>query len=132
MLSFDNASAAAHIQFDVRASVVRYPWVDTHSAFESSSTVLNAVYSLCRYTLKATSLDTFTDSNTRERLPYELDGKEAALACWNESLSAYPLCQSLTHCAQRLRGAAGFIAARSRFLLQREYTWTRHSFLYHL
>jgi hypothetical protein len=37
-------------------------------------------YALCNYTMKATSLDTYTDSNTRERLPYELDGFIAATA----------------------------------------------------
>ena len=67
--------------------------------FASSSAVLTDVHALCKHTLKSTSLDTYTDSNTRERLPYELDG---------------------------------FIAARSRFLLQREFTWARHSFLYNI
>jgi len=43
--------------------------------------------------------NSYTDSNTRERLPYELDG---------------------------------FIAAKSRLLLQRELTWGRHSFLYNI
>jgi hypothetical protein len=36
--------------------------------------MLNRVYTLCRDTLRITSLDTTTDSNTRERLPYEADG----------------------------------------------------------
>ena len=45
-------------------------------------------------TLRSTSLDTFTDSNTRERLPYEADG---------------------------------FITARSRWVLQKEYEWPKHS-----
>jgi hypothetical protein len=51
---------------------VRYPWSESDSHFESSNTALNAVWKLCRDTLRITSLDTTTDSNTRERLPYEV------------------------------------------------------------
>ena len=36
--------------------------------------LVNRVWWLCSNTLKVTSLDTTTDSNTRERLPYEADG----------------------------------------------------------
>ncbi len=32
------------------------------------------MYDLCRYTLLSAALDTYTDSNTRERTPYEADG----------------------------------------------------------
>ena len=53
---------------------VHYPWRESDSAFESSNTMLNQVWALCQNTLRVTSLDTFTDSNTRERLPYEADG----------------------------------------------------------
>ena len=48
---------------------VAYPWSETDSSFSSSDTMLTKVYKLCRNTLKVTSLDTTTDSNTRERLP---------------------------------------------------------------
>lgn len=48
---------------------VHYPFVDSDSAFTSSNPMLNKVWDLCKNTLKVTSLDTFTDSNTRERLP---------------------------------------------------------------
>jgi hypothetical protein len=57
---------------------VNYPWVDSDSAFTSSNATLNAVYDLCRYTVLSASLDTYTDSNTRERTPYEADGIIAA------------------------------------------------------
>ncbi|CAK0810812.1 unnamed protein product [Prorocentrum cordatum] len=60
--------------FKLTAWVVNYPWVDSDSAFNSSDDMLNKVWKLCRNTLKVTSLDTTTDSNTRERLPYEADG----------------------------------------------------------
>jgi hypothetical protein len=36
------------------------------------------VYDLCRYTAFSAALDTYTDSNTRERTPYEADGMIAA------------------------------------------------------
>jgi len=79
-LTFANSTVASRLKdFQLRVRTVRYPWVDTDSAFTSSSPVLNAVYDLCRYTTKATSLDTYTDSNTRERLPYELDGARETL-----------------------------------------------------
>jgi hypothetical protein len=59
---------------------VHYPYVDTDSSFASSNATLNAVWELSRYTLEAASMDTYTDSNTRERRPYEADGIIAASA----------------------------------------------------
>ena len=55
-----------------------YPYYPEDSSFTSSNATLNAVWELCRYTLEAASLDTYTDSNTRERRPYEADGIIAA------------------------------------------------------
>eukprot|EP00035_Acanthoeca_spectabilis_P025007 m.456410 g.456410 ORF g.456410 m.456410 type:complete len:1036 (-) comp21050_c0_seq1:25-3132(-) len=55
-----------------------YPYYPNDSVFTSSNETLNAVFELCRYTLEAASLDTYTDSNTRERTPYEADGIIAA------------------------------------------------------
>ena len=61
--------------FSLTAWRVRYKWDETQKAqFVSSSAMLNKVYELCENTLRITSLDTMTDSNTRERLPYEADG----------------------------------------------------------
>ena len=57
---------------------VHYPFVDSDSSFESSNATLDAVYDLCRYTVHAASLDSYTDSNTRERTVYEADGIIAA------------------------------------------------------
>jgi hypothetical protein len=42
--------------------------------------MLNKVWELNRYTVQAAILDTYTDSNTRERRPYEADGLVAATA----------------------------------------------------
>ena len=59
--------------FSLTAWTVAYPYFDDDSFFESSDATLNAVWKLCQHTIRVTSLDTATDSNTRERLPYEAD-----------------------------------------------------------
>ena len=64
--------------FTLSAWVVNYPWAEEDSTFTSSNATLNAVWELCRYTVHAAALDTYTDSNTRERRPYEADGIIAA------------------------------------------------------
>jgi hypothetical protein len=52
---------------------VTYPFDDTASAFHSSDTVLNQVWELCKYSVKALSfLGTFVDGD-RERISYEGD-----------------------------------------------------------
>ena len=54
-------------------TVVRYPWNDADASFTSSDDMLNRIWQLCKNTMRDTSLDTMTDSNTRERRPYEAD-----------------------------------------------------------
>ena len=83
-----------NIEFTVKRWAVQYPFNDDDSSFTSSSDMLNKVWTLMKDSLRLTSLDTFTDSNTRERLPYEADG---------------------------------YITARSRWVLQEEYEWPKHS-----
>lgn len=77
----DDAAARAAIigamSFDLSAWVVRYPWSTAsgdEGHFNSSNAMLNKVWELCKNTVKVTSLDSATDSNTREKLPYEADG----------------------------------------------------------
>ena len=70
--------SAAPAAFTLSGWQVSYPWVETDSAFASDNATLDAVYDLCRYTVHAAALDTYTDSNTRERTPYEADGVIAA------------------------------------------------------
>ena len=65
---------SAATTFSLSAWRANYPWVESDSSFVSDNDVLNAVYELCRYTVYSASLDTYTDSNTRERTPYEADG----------------------------------------------------------
>lgn len=74
------SGAAPPAKWILSAWKVHYPYVQTDSSFTSSNPTLNAVFELSRYTLEAASLDTYTDSNTRERRPYEADGIIAATA----------------------------------------------------
>ena len=62
----------------VGAWSVAYEWVQGQSAFSSSNATLDRVWKLCADTLRYVVLDTYTDSNTRERRPYESDGMIAA------------------------------------------------------
>jgi hypothetical protein len=55
--------------FTLSAWKTHYPWYAADSEFSSSNATLDAVFELSRYTLEAASLDTYTDSNTRERRP---------------------------------------------------------------
>ena len=77
-VTFSGGAAGPPKEWTLSAWKVHYPWVESDSSFTSSNATLNAVWDLCRYTLDAASLDTYTDSNTRERRPYEADGIIAA------------------------------------------------------
>jgi alpha-L-rhamnosidase len=55
----------------IRALELRQPFDDDASSFESSDPMLDAVWGLCKYTIKALSLDMYVDTHTRERLNYE-------------------------------------------------------------
>jgi len=52
---------------------VHYPFDDSQSYFTSSSKVLNDVWDLCKYTMKATSFCGYYVDGDRERIPYEAD-----------------------------------------------------------
>lgn len=58
---------------DARQLVAHYPFDDNAARFTSSDTTLNAVWELCRYTMKATSFCGLYVDGDRERLPYEAD-----------------------------------------------------------
>ncbi len=70
--SLNEPSAPESPPFTLTAWTVAYPYFEGESAFASSSPSLDAVWQLCENTLRVTSLDTTTDSNTRERLPCQL------------------------------------------------------------
>lgn len=54
-------------------STVHYPFDDFSSHFESSDSILNAVWELCKYSIKATSFAGIYVDGDRERIPYEAD-----------------------------------------------------------
>ena len=58
---------------DIVRSTVHYPFNDFSSHFESSDSVLNAVWELCKYSIKATSFAGIYVDGDRERIPYEAD-----------------------------------------------------------
>ena len=65
-----NNSDVSDIEFTVKRWAVRYPFDDGDSRFKSSSNMLNQIWKLMSDSLQHTSLDTFTDSNTRERVSF--------------------------------------------------------------
>jgi hypothetical protein len=74
--------------------------VEGDSHFESASpegrnesSVLAKVWELNRYTAQAAVLDTYTDSNTRERRPYEADGLVASTSRGWVQVQAFVLVQ---------------------------------------
>lgn len=58
---------------NVSQIAVWYPFDDTASSFHSSSKVLNAVWNICKYTIKATTFCGVYVDGDRERIPYEGD-----------------------------------------------------------
>ena len=57
----------------VRQVVVHYPFDDAASSFQSSDPVLDTVWELCKYSIKATTFCGVYVDGDRERIPYEAD-----------------------------------------------------------
>lgn len=57
----------------VKRKIVFYPFDKNASRFVSSDTVLNQVWDLCKYSMKATSFMGYYVDGDRERIPYEAD-----------------------------------------------------------
>lgn len=53
--------------------MVHYPFDDAAASFSSDNTILNQIWELCKYSVKATSFTGFYVDGDRERLPYEAD-----------------------------------------------------------
>ena len=67
----------------IRQLAVNYPFNDSATKFTSSSKVLNDVWELCKYSIKATSFcGTYVDGD-RERIPYEADAYINQLCHYN-------------------------------------------------
>ena len=58
---------------DIQRRTVHYPFNDSAASFHSSDTVLNKIWELCRYSVKATSFLGICVDGDRERIPYEGD-----------------------------------------------------------
>lgn len=58
---------------DVVRSAVNYPFNDDAAEFKSADTTLNAIWELCKYSMKATSFAGVYVDGDRERIPYEAD-----------------------------------------------------------
>lgn len=57
----------------VRKSAFASTWDDDAAAFESSDPMLNRIWDLCRYSIKATTFAGIYVDGDRERIPYEAD-----------------------------------------------------------
>ncbi|OAM90433.1 family 78 glycoside hydrolase catalytic domain [Termitidicoccus mucosus] len=68
-----DSSALAPGKITLRQDFVHMPFDDNASAFESPDEVLNAVWDLCKYTMKATTAFGLYIDGERERIPYEGD-----------------------------------------------------------
>jgi len=66
-------SPSALDQSSIRQIAVHYPFDENASHFTSSNPVLNDVWGLCKYSIKATSFCGVYVDGDRERIPYEAD-----------------------------------------------------------
>lgn len=64
---------AAVTAADIRQQVMHLPFSEKSASFGSSDPTLDAVWEMCRYTMKATSFAGVYVDGDRERLPYEAD-----------------------------------------------------------
>jgi alpha-L-rhamnosidase len=60
-------------QHIVRKSAFASTWDDSAATFESSDPLLNRIWELCRYSIKATTFAGIYVDGDRERIPYEAD-----------------------------------------------------------
>lgn len=67
----------------IRQIAVHYPFDDGASRFTSSDPVLNDVWDLCKYSIKATSFCGVYVDGDRERIPYEADAYINQLCHYN-------------------------------------------------
>ena len=66
-------TGAPVVRGQVRQVAATYPFNDTAARFVSSDPVLNDVWSMCHWTMKATSFCGLYVDGDRERIPYEAD-----------------------------------------------------------
>jgi alpha-L-rhamnosidase len=72
--------AAEIVVVTLRQRALLYPFADGESSFRSSSRALDAVYELCKHTLRVAPFMAMYVDGTRERMPYEADAYIAQLS----------------------------------------------------
>ena len=71
-VEIENASGSLKPEM-LRQIMVHYPFDDAAADFRCSDERLNAIWELCKYSMKATSFGGIFVDGDRERLPYEAD-----------------------------------------------------------
>ena len=71
-VSIENFAGELSLE-SVQRKVVFYPFDENAASFHSSDTILNQVWDLCKYSIKATSFTGYYVDGDRERIPYEAD-----------------------------------------------------------
>lgn len=84
-------------QLTLRQLFVHAPFDDTASAFTSSSKTLNAVWDLCKHTIKATTAFGVYIDGERERIPYEADAYLNQLSHYAVDLDPRVARRTITH-----------------------------------
>lgn len=78
---------------DLTQSAYNIYWNDDMSSFHSSDTILNQIWDLCKYSIKATSFAGLYVDGDRERIPYEADAYLNQLTHYAVDRS-YPMARS--------------------------------------
>jgi alpha-L-rhamnosidase len=79
---------------NIKQITVNYPFNENASGFTSSNSTLNAVWDLCKYTMKACSwLGIYVDGN-RERHPYEADAYIEQLGHYCQDTQSYGIARN--------------------------------------
>lgn len=71
-VSIENFKGTIH-KTSVERKIIFYPFNENASHFTSSDTILNQIWDLCKYSIKATSFTGYYVDGDRERIPYEGD-----------------------------------------------------------
>lgn len=82
----DNISFSAE---NIKGVEIRQPFPDEKSFFRSSEELLNEIYDLTKYTVKATNQNLYVDSQSRERGAYEGDA-------WINMMASYTFSDNYT------------------------------------
>ncbi|MEO9570713.1 MAG: family 78 glycoside hydrolase catalytic domain [Polaribacter sp.] len=60
-------------EIEISQKALLYSFNDRASSFQSSDTILNQIWNLCKHTIKATTFTGYYVDGDRERIPYEAD-----------------------------------------------------------